>query len=58
MKYPIVEPIILSLSEFKRQIKLNAPLVKELIEKGIILVDELKLFSKLEQKFSAGQQKV
>ncbi len=41
-----IEPIILSLSEFIRQKKLETPLSKEASNIGMVLADDLRLFRK------------
>jgi len=40
-----VEPIILSLGEFVRQKRLETPLFREACGRGVVLVDDLGLFS-------------
>lgn len=42
-EYPEVEPVLLTLREFKEKYTYKNPLVVEAVEKGIVILDELKV---------------
>lgn len=43
--YPLVEPVVITLSEFHRMLSKKNPLIIEAVEKGIPLEDKLNIFS-------------
>jgi len=47
VEYPEIEPIILSRAEFMRQLRLGTPMILELVEKGVILADDLGILEEL-----------
>ncbi|MEM3080754.1 MAG: nucleotidyltransferase domain-containing protein [Nitrososphaerota archaeon] len=48
-KYPSLEIMPLTPQEFQRQRKLKTPMVEEVIQKGVIITDELNIFESLKQ---------